>query len=331
MKWLIVFLGTLLFALNPFEDIAATNAPLPVTNEANTTKQPKNEEFFDATFKSLTPKVKIALVADKEKFFKYLPSFINAINAYLISKGVEYDFKLYSLKDKIPEDVTDIILLAQNPVNSNARIYIPTIYKKGQNNIFYGGIDFKTQILKLSSFINSSKIYALNELNQISNLQFSIEKSFFPKIREFTFPQIKYYALNNAYVFFNTSAPKTAQILSRMTYLGIKPMLKLSTQINYDPLILDITQSQDTKRLFIANSIINPPLLIEDYALLINSDIKYNWLNYAGAVFANKIYNTQNGEDLYYMNDFHLYIFDNQINYGVKLYQIIRHSFQEIN
>ena len=106
--------------------------------------------------------------------------------------------------------------------------------------------------------------------------------------------------------------------------------MEFSAQINYDPLLIEITQPQDVEKLIIANSILNVPDILEDYNQLLNSDIEFNWLNYSSTLLANKIYNQSTNTNEFYLNDFRLYIFNNQINYKTKLYQIVNNSFRAI-
>ena len=136
--------------------------------------------------------------------------------------------------------------------------------------------------------------------------------------------------MKNSFLIFNTPASKTAQVLSALTQKNINVVLNLSPQLGYDPLMILLPQPKDVENLIIANSIINPPPLINEYANLLNSDIKYNWMNYASLILANKIYNKQNNEELFFMSDFNIYIFNNQIDYKVKLYKIINSSFKEV-
>jgi len=284
--------------------------------------------LFASEFKSITPKVKVAIVVDKKRFFKFIPSFINSITAYYMLKDVDLNLRVFSKIEDVPSEYRDIIYLSFKPFNTKARVYIPLENKKSSGKIFYGGVDWKKQVEKLSNLVYSSNVASINDATYISNLLYNYEKEYFSQIKRYFYPSIPYYRLKG-FVFFNIGASKTAQVLSKLTYLNITSQMKLSTQINYDPLLLEVTQPMDVKNLVIANSIINPPLMVEDYALLLNGDIKYNWLNYAGVIFANKIYNLQNSLDMFYMHDFGVYIFNNQINYDVKLYRIIKHSFKE--
>jgi len=70
--------------------------------------------------------------------------------------------------------------------------------------------------------------------------------------------------------------------------------------------------------------------MLEDYNDNLYTNIRFNWLNYASNLIANKIYNLQTNSDEFFLNDFGLYIFDNQVNYKTNLYQIINGGFQKI-
>lgn len=90
--------------------------------------------------------------------------------------------------------------------------------------------------------------------------------------------------------FLNTPVVKTTMILSQFSTYDTNTTNILSTQLNYDPLLFSMTQAQDRKKMYIANSInINNSTLIEANALLSN-DIRYNWINYTTTV----------GVDLFY-------------------------------
>jgi len=327
--------------------IYANEINLSIENNKTTTKKlndtglsitPIIEEFFDASYVTLKNKVNLAIVINKKRFFKYLPSIINGINAYFIQKGIDFNISVYDIDvniSSIPYD--DIIYFAtkniDNLSNYKKTFYLPLINKNEinntSNNIYYGLISFKKQIDKLKKFINK-KTFIIHDNTYISNKMLNYEKNI-PYIKKtYTFPKIPYWKLRNSFLIFNTPASKIAQVLSALTQKDINVALTLSPQLGYDPLMILLTQPKDVKNLIIANSIINPPPLINEYANLLNSDIKYNWINYATLILANKIYNKQNSEELFFMSDFNTYIFNNQIDYKVKLYKIISSSFKEV-
>ena len=317
-----------------------------VSKETNATEESNKSiiqtENFEDTFKSLKPNIKLAIVIDKKFFKKYLSSIINSVNAYFLYKNVNYTIQVFdenNLTDALNYQYIMFYAINPNMVyalnNFKNNFYLPIINindieTNSSANIYFGGINYKNQIKKLSAFIQTDKnIVTINSDTYISHKLSNIEKKEF-NLTVMNYPNINYVDLNNSYIFFNTAASKTAQILSNINYKNIQPNLEFSAQINYDPLLIEITQPQDVEKLIIANSILNVPDILEDYNQLLNSDIEFNWLNYSSTLLANKIYNQSTNTNEFYLNDFRLYIFDNQINYKTKLYQIVNNSFRVI-
>jgi len=309
--------------------------------DTNFTYKPSfEEEDLNDTYFSLNTNVNFAVVINKRRFFKYLPSLMNALNAYFAQKGIDYNITLYNSDVNISDIQTDdIIYFTTNPdelnrlQNIDKNFYLPLIHKNETNisakNIYFGSIDFEKQVNALSYFIDG-KTDVIADNTMLSQKLLNYEKNITYLNHVYTFPNIYYRDLNNTFVIFNTGAGKTAQVLSTITQKEIQTKLALSPQIGYDPLMIILTQPADIEKLLIANSIIHPPLVINEYVSLLNSDIRYNWLNYATCILANKIYNLQNEEDEFYMSDFNIYIFDNQIDYKIKLYRIIDGAFKEV-
>jgi len=352
-KIILLIISVWLYALSGEVPVEETNGTLQnktlileskesnLSANVNFTYQPViNEIELNDTYVSFNTNVNLAVVINKERFFKYLPSLMNALNAYFAQKGVDYNITLYNSDINLSKIQSgDIIYFTTNLnklnvlKNSDKRFYLPLINKNETNitskNLYFGSIDFKKQINILSSFIDS-KTCVIADNTQLSQKLTAYEKSI-PYIKNiYKFPNINYKNLNASFIIFNTNAGETAQVLSTITQKEIQTKLNLSPQIGYDPLMIILTQPADIKKLLIANSIIHPPLIINEYASLLNSDIRYNWLNYSTCILANKIYNKQNEEDEFYMNDFNIYIFDNQIDYQTKLYKIFNGAFKQV-
>ncbi|WP_457563273.1 hypothetical protein [Caminibacter pacificus] len=333
--------------------------------------EPDNEqvEVFDDNFVSQKVSVNVAVVIDKKKFFKFIPSIMNSINSYFIYKASNYHIKLFDIDanlSQITQNYKDIVYITTDKQkieelkNYDAHFYVPTFnasdfkttnqqplennettanpfeYTEEENsikqldNVDFGLIDFKSQVNTLAQYIDDNYAIAINSKGTIPQKLLQYESELNIMLDTYDFPNIPYYKLKNHYIFFNTSASKTAQILAQITYKNIETKLQLATQIDYDPLLISITQPQDVEKLIIANSILNIPIDLEDTNMNLNSDIRFNWLNYDISILLNKIYNKQTNDDEYYMNDFHVYIFDHQINYNTKLYQIINGAFKPI-
>lgn len=98
----------------------------------------------------------------------------------------------------------------------------------------------------------------------------------------------------------NTPIIKSGMIMSQLTLYDTNATNVLSTQINYDPLLLSMTQYIDRKHMIVANSITkNNNVLIETNSLLEN-DIVYDWINYATIVGVDYFYSLATNEDRIY-------------------------------
>ena len=336
MRYLIIFITTFLFA---FEGIKIYNLP-NIANEENTTEI-NTTENFTSTIKSIKPKLNIAVIIDKNRFKKYLPSIINSLNSYLLYKDVEYNLDIYDtteINDALEHK--NIIYYTFNPndvysmQDYNNSFYFPMINKNevdiNNSNFFFGGMDYSIQLKKLSSLIEKESVIAINDNTLTSKKLFELENKLFMAI-PYKYNNINYQDLNNSYIFINTTPKHTIQILSKIYSNDINPNLILSTQINYSPLIIALTQNEILNKFIVANSILNLPKELIDIHMLLNSDIKFNYVNYAANILCNHIYNKVTNLDSYYMSDFLTYIFDNQINYKTKLYQIVFKAFKEIS
>jgi SRSO17 transposase len=106
-------------------------------------------------------------------------------------------------------------------------------------------------------------------------------------------------------------------VLSQLTLYDINVTNILSTQINYDPLILSITQAKDRNNMIIANSVtIKNNILIETNHLL-NNDIVYDWINYATTVGVDFFFSMATRNE----REYTLEMSDNQIVYPISLVQ----------
>lgn len=117
--------------------------------------------------------------------------------------------------------------------------------------------------------------------------------------------------------FVNTPIVKSSMIISQLTMYETNATNVLSTQINYDPLILSLTQFEDRQNMVIANSIThNNSVFIETNALLGN-DIVYDWINYTTTVGMDYFFNKITKQDRQYKID----VVDNQMQYPIELLQ----------
>ncbi len=232
-------------------------------------------------------------------------------------------------------------------LNPNEEIYFPTINKKDVNstlpNIYFGGIDYKAQSDKLLKeavsplviFYDKSKIG--KELALYEENQFKLKDANLSQIDDFLVPRdenitvVKYSIprrvtnieeqllyndeIMQGSMFINTPIVKTSMIMSQLTMYEVNATNVLSTQINYDPLVLSLTQYEDRQNMIIANSIThNNSIFIETNSLLGN-DIVYDWINYTTTVGMDYFFNKITKQDKQYKIE----MVDNQMLYPIEL------------
>jgi len=119
----------------------------------------------------------------------------------------------------------------------------------------------------------------------------------------------------NASFFVNTPIIKTGMILSQLTLYDVNATNILSTQINYDPLLLSMTQYADRKNMIVANSITQKNNVLIETNSLLGNDIVYDWINYTTTVGIDYFYSLITGED----REYTISVSDNQMMYDIEL------------
>jgi len=312
------------------------NSDLNFSQEENNSEVETVTEEFNASFKTLNPHIDIAIVFEKNILKRYKKNIINSINAYLLYKNVDFNIKVFNniqdasnYYENILYFTTDanLSMLKEYPNN----FFFPIIFNPSEksDNLFFAGLNFKNQIDKLIAFMKEKKAIIINS-NTIMAKKLTLIETNSTNATIMSDNNINYKELNQSYIFFNTPSNKTAQILSNINYQNIETNLQFSSQINYDPLLIKLTQPQDVEKLLIANSLINIPLTLDSYNELFNTNIRFNWLNYTTSLLLNKIYNISSNGEEFFLNDFKMNIFNNQVEYKTKIYQIIDNSFREV-
>ena len=105
--------------------------------------------------------------------------------------------------------------------------------------------------------------------------------------------------------------------MSQLTLYDINVTNILSTQINYDPLILSITQAKDRNNMIIANSIEKNNNVLIEANMLLNNDIVYDWINYSTTVGSDYFFHLITHDK----REYELAMQDNQIIYPISLVQ----------
>lgn len=119
----------------------------------------------------------------------------------------------------------------------------------------------------------------------------------------------------NGSFFINTPIIKTGMILAQLTLYDANVTNILSTQINYDPLLLSMTQYGDRKNMIVANSITKENNVLIETNSLLGNDIVYDWINYTTTVGIDYFYAQITGEN----REYNINISDNQMMYDIEL------------
>ncbi|MEJ2467667.1 MAG: hypothetical protein P8Y51_01110, partial [Campylobacterales bacterium] len=90
--------------------------------------------------------------------------------------------------------------------------------------------------------------------------------------------------------FLNTPLVKSGMIMSQLTLYDVNATRVLSTQINYDAMLFDITQPQDRENMIVANSIGPQNSVLVEGNKLLQNDILYAWINYATSLGIDSVY-----------------------------------------
>ena len=305
-------------------------------------------------------KANLAMLVPEKVIRRYAISTVNSTLAYLLYKKYNFDLKVYNCTDesetsllstlaKIRDDGYKYILapltekgakiVSQN--SDGLIVYIPTVNKKMiknlNPNIIFGGIDYDNQIQKLLTyatnkvaiFSDSSDIaHELNSYIQNNTQNIVYTKEF--KDSRINFKKILKWnkRLDNSSIFLNLPLVKASLLASQLRVYDRTPYNLLSTQINYNPMILTLTQYEDRQALLIANSIGKTDDGLTISNTLLDSDISYNWVNYSTSIGADLLYNNYFLQEA--KRNFTEEVKDGQVQYKISIVKPKRYSIEAV-
>lgn len=318
---------------------------------------------YSKLFKITKPQeisIKVAMLVPQKTIRRYAISTVNSVLTYLIYKKFNFDLKIYNCGDEAQSSILNAIksirndgftyviapltetgasILAQN--TDGLLVYIPTVnISKIQNpspNIVFGGISYKDQVDKLLAYatdniaVFSDESSIANELDKdvgtttkriVYQKQFTDDRLEFRKILKWN------KALDNSSIFLNLPLVKTSLLASQLRVYNRTPFNLLSTQINYNPMILTLTQYDDRKSLLIANSISDTNTEITRANEMLGGDIEYDWVNYSTTLGIDYIYANyflSNGK-----RNFPEAIQNGQVNYNITIVSPKRYTMEPI-
>ncbi len=306
-----------------------------------------------------TPSLDIAIVFPSQIIGKYAADATNAMMSYLIYKDSDFNLKVFDTINEDKKSIEDTFLEISNQGISKVmvlfthngakyltsikdiesyEIYMPLIHKNDMDlnikSVVYGSIDYSKQFNALLEYSNKKNIefYDNSSLgNRLSknlineNIKLEYQKKIGNDNREYNrFLNRKSKKLTNSSLIINMPIVKSSIILSQISVNDIDVYGILSTQVNYTPLLLSLTQVQDRKNMIVANSISHTNNTIEEYNSLLDNDINYKWVNYSTIIGTQYLVN----KDISSFKSVSLE--NNQMQYPVKLFNTTKYAFKQI-
>lgn len=300
---------------------------------------------------------KIAVLYPSKIVGKYAKTTLNTISAFLIYNDLPFQVETFDTYDQSEEKIiaqlneinakgyTKVIamftknivdLLATLEETRFSRYYFPLVNRDetlvANENFIFGGISYSRQFDLLNSFssgkntmfyVKSSLGNKLRELYEARFTNLGLIKEIQRKTNKFKYIMNDKRMIGST-VILNTPIVKSSIILSQLTAFEVEPENILSTQLNYSPLLVKLTQPRDREKLLIASSIEEVDGFIVDYAKLLGADITYNWVDYSSLVGVNFLLNENQSELI------RTQVIDNQSDYQPTLYRSTSYGFEKI-
>ncbi|MFA7087091.1 MAG: hypothetical protein WC145_10550 [Aliarcobacter sp.] len=324
-----------------------------ITQEDNSEVLASSEP--EIKFDSTKANLKIAFVYPSSLVSKYAKNSINTVAAYLTFLNANYDLVVIDSQNestdsinnafnKVKEEgITKVIALytpnAINNLNTMAlndiMVYLPLIEKKdslSQNdNLIFGSISYEDQLKKLSYYSDGPNVlfyqntYLGNKLkNSYENVVSYTTARKEIKSGETNFKNIVVDSrLRNSSIFLNVDIVKSSLIMSQLRANDIYPKFIFSTQINFDPMLMTLTQDKDREKMILANSIEKIDNKLRDEILNFGGNINFEWVDYSTLVGTNYLVNGNN-------NLIPTKIVENQAVYTPRLFKSTEYGFVEI-
>ncbi len=309
------------------------------------------EEDLDENF------FKLAIIYPSKIVGKYANNTVNTITGYLLFKNEKFKIETFDTFDETSTNIEEKIKEIENKkyfkiialfteigyenisslsFDNKTKIYFPLLNKDNlivtKDNFIYGGISYKKQIELLQTMSNNKNImyfqnnYLGNKLKMI--YENSISK--IDMIKEVSISNNDYKTLvdneklEKSSIMLNTPIINTSILLSQIRGFQKLPKVLLSTQLNYNPLLISLTQAEDRINFVIANSIDTVDEQLEDILDSLDSEIVYDWVNYSSLIGINLFFN--NNKD----NLIKTKVEENRVYYEPKLYNATAYGFQKI-
>lgn len=301
---------------------------------------------------------RIAIVFPSKVVGKYGNSTINSVIGYLLFQNTKFEIESFDTEDESVDNIYNtlnevknkgykkvIALFTSNSLStinnissvSNMEVYFPLIsksesYYKNTSNFIYGAISYENQMKKLLSLSNgdnaqfyedSSIGYKLKGIYESLVPQIVVNQQILQSNNKFK-EIVTNESLKHTNLMLNTTIVKSSIILSQLYAYETQNGAILTTQLNFDPLILSLTQYEDRLNLIFANSIETTDDRLTELLNLLDTDIKYNWVNYSTLVGTDYLF-SRNRNALIKNR-----ILNNEVIYNTHLYYSTEASFKKM-
>ncbi len=311
-------------------------------------------------------KIKIALLCSPTVIGKYGQSTYNVALATLMASHQPFELLAYTLPNESKEAITQALekiksdqmnailapltlggvknLLSLEPIA--LPIFIPTVHKcdsgSAPENILFGAIDYQAQITALSPYMGKSLAIFYGDSLVGKNLA-QLTQSVASESKKGSIPSALY-SVNtegsNIVTYLAKPSPfskknivthlpvvKTSMLIAQLTFVNIHEHNILSTQINFDPNLISLTQYKDRKNMIVANSIIEQVPTIYETNELMNNDLTFDWINYTTSVGVDYLNATLRGAQ----REYSMRIVEGQIIYPVELMRPKEFGFEPLS
>ncbi|MDR2638382.1 MAG: hypothetical protein LBC09_00920 [Helicobacteraceae bacterium] len=313
---------------------------------------------LSALFNLAMPQIngeRIAVLIPSESIGRYSIIVANSVGAYLLSKGKPFEMRVFDSVDEKPDNLDRAVkeieaagfnralaaltidgARTMSAIQPWIELYIPTVNRNeigyAPENFYFGGIDYPRQLEELSRYANRFRTFVFDEPSALSQKITAAADAILPTPAShitLNNPRVNFSQLFKAQkigagasILLNTQPVRTSMALSQITFNDIRIASALSTQLNYNPLLLTLPQADDVKNLYIASAIGPGNMTLRDLNQLLRNDLRFDWTAYASSAMAAMISQRNGGDYAPRVELFGLEMEDNQIQYPIKIYQI---------
>lgn len=315
-------------------------------------------DYIDIPKKQKSSSIKIAILIPEKIIKSYSANIVSPALAYLIKQNHNVYMKVFFTNDENTENIMPLVPLLQdysfiitgfqnngirtlNSVITDIPVFNPLAKASNFENIgtnyTFGSIDYDEQVSRLLSIANNKvaifqdgSALASDISNKIRNKgNVVFERKFASKELNINAVLGQAWHLNNASIFFNLPLVKTTLLATQLRALSVRPKVYLSTQINYHPMFLNLSQENERALFYFANSIGEIDSEVEYINDLLGQKIAYNWVAYSTSVGLDYYYNEiySNSEKRIFNENF----IGNSLHFKVRIMNSKQSKFSNIN